>query len=407
MSSKSLTIANPKQFRTQLLQWAMQFEYAVCIDDRLTEKLLVGVDATSHHYGLDDLPYGQWYFGAITYDYKNEIEDLVSEQSETISFKPIHFFVPRTVIALENNCFSVMKSCKSVEDIYNTIVSYSAISPIPKKGFIKHKVSKNDYIKNVNKLQEHILRGDIFEINYCQEFFAEHTLLDSVKSYEELVNLSPMPFACLMRNATKYVLCASPERYIKKERNRLISQPIKGTAQRGKTPLEDAEIIVALEHNAKERSENIMAVDVVRNDFSKIGKKGSVKVDELCKVYTFKQLHQMISTVSTELPAESKLKDIIHATFPMASMTGAPKIRAMELIEEYENNKRGLYSGTVGYISPEGDFDFNVIIRTVLYDEVMQKVSFTVGSAITMEAKAEQEYEECMLKAKAIMKVLS
>lgn len=407
MIQNALSIANPKQFRTQLLQWATQFEYAICLDDAMTGKLLIGVEAISHHYSLDDLPLGQWYFGAITYDYKNKIEDLVSEQSETISFKPIHFFVPRSIITLENGYFSVVKSCDSVKTIYNAIISYSARKTNTKKGLIKHKINKESYIKNVRKLQEHILRGDIFEINYCQEFFTNDTILDTVSSYEELVNISPMPFACLMRYATKHILCASPERYIKKEGNRLISQPIKGTAPRGETPDKDSKISVELENNTKERSENIMAVDVVRNDFSRIGKKGTVKVDELCKVYTFKQLHQMISTVSAELPEEKSLKEIIHATFPMASMTGAPKIRAMELIEEYEKNKRGLYSGTVGYISPQGDFDFNVIIRTILYDEVIQKASFTVGSAITAEAKAEQEYDECMLKAKSIMKILS
>jgi para-aminobenzoate synthetase component 1 len=150
-----------------------------------------------------------------------------------------------------------------------------------------------------------------------------------------------------------------------------------------------------------------MIVDLVRNDLSRTATKGSVEVEELCGIYTFKQVHQMISTVVSQVENTTSAVEIIKTTFPMGSMTGAPKISAMKIIEELEETKRGLYSGAIGYFSPEGDFDFNVVIRSILYNSKNQYLSFSVGSAITSEATAEGEYEECLLKAKAMFEVLN
>ena len=150
-----------------------------------------------------------------------------------------------------------------------------------------------------------------------------------------------------------------------------------------------------------------MIVDLVRNDLSKIAQRNTVTVEELCEIYTFPQVHQMISTISAKIETNISFQDIIHALFPMGSMTGAPKIRAMELIEKYESSKRGLYSGTVGYIKPNGDFDFNVVIRSILYNRSTKKMAYFVGSAITHLSDPEKEYEECLLKAKAINEVLN
>ena len=149
-----------------------------------------------------------------------------------------------------------------------------------------------------------------------------------------------------------------------------------------------------------------MIVDLVRNDLSRIAVKNTVKVDELFGIYTFDQVHQMISTISCEVKAETTIKDILQATFPMGSMTGAPKIRAMKLIEKFEETKRGLYSGAIGYISPEGDFDFNVVIRSIQYNTLKMYLSFMVGGAITIASDAELEYQECLVKAKALFEVL-
>jgi para-aminobenzoate synthetase component I len=218
--------------------------------------------------------------------------------------------------------------------------------------------------------------------------------------------ISPTPFSGFFKLKDRYILSATPERFLCKRGNKLISQPIKGTAKRSADLAEDLRIKAALKVNIKEQSENVMIVDLVRNDLTKSAVKGSVKVDELFGIYSFPQVHQMISTISCELDPTVDLIEAIRNTFPMGSMTGAPKIKAMELIDQYERSKRGVYSGSFGCISPTGDFDFNVIIRSILYNAEEQYLSFQVGGAITYAANAEEEYEECLLKASAIMQVL-
>jgi para-aminobenzoate synthetase component 1 len=159
-------------------------------------------------------------------------------------------------------------------------------------------------------------------------------------------------------------------------------------------------------HSSKDRSENVMVVDLMRNDLSKICKEGTVNVDELYGIYSFPQVHQMISTISGELKKNISFSEIIQATFPMGSMTGAPKKKVMELIEQYEKTKRGIFSGAVGYISPAGDFDFNVVIRSIMYNSMSGYLSFQTGSAVTFYSDPEKEWDECILKAEAMKKVL-
>jgi para-aminobenzoate synthetase component 1 len=202
------------------------------------------------------------------------------------------------------------------------------------------------------------------------------------------------------------IFCGSPERYLNKAGSTLKSQPIKGTARRLANPEEDEKIKEELRASEKERAENVMIVDLVRNDLTKCALPGTVKVDELCGIYSFEQVHQMISTVSCQLAEGTTLSHILRSSFPMGSMTGAPKIRAMQLIESFEQTRRGVYSGSVGYIAPNGDFDLILIIRTMLYDADQKYLSFQVGSAITHQAIPEIEYDECLLKAKAILQVL-
>jgi para-aminobenzoate synthetase component 1 len=204
----------------------------------------------------------------------------------------------------------------------------------------------------------------------------------------------------------QYLLSATPERYIKKIGEKIVTQPIKGTARRSDNEEEDYAFAKALQQNPKERSENIMIVDLVRNDLSRTARRGSVVVEELCEVYPFKQVHQMISTVTSQLAVGISPVDVIRSTFPMGSMTGAPKLRAMQIIESLEESKRGLYSGSVGYFTPTGDFDFNVIIRSILYNAENKYISYSVGGAITAGSDPDSEYEECLLKAKAMRAVL-
>jgi para-aminobenzoate synthetase component 1 len=252
----------------------------------------------------------------------------------------------------------------------------------------------------------HIHRGDIYEANFCQEFYAQHSEINPLETFKKLNKISKPPFATFLKTGDKYLMSASPERYIKKSGSSIISQPIKGTAKRSLDTVEDEKLKEELFKDEKERSENIMIVDLVRNDLSHTAKRGTVKVEELCKVYSFLQVHQMISTISCQVDAETSPVDIIKTTFPMGSMTGAPKISAMKIIEHLEETKRGLYSGAVGYFTPSGDFDFNVIIRSILYNATKKYISYSVGSAITAKSNPLKEYEECLIKAKAMRQVL-
>src|SRR5262249_41024055 len=223
---------------------------------------------------------------------------------------------------------------------------------------------------------------------------------DPVSVYRELSSISPNPFSALYRINDKWLICASPERFLKKQGNKILSQPIKGTSERILGNEERDELSrEKLFKSPKERSENVMVVELVRNDLAKICKEGTVDVDELYGIYSFPQVHQMISTVVGELKENISFTDIIRATFPMGSMTGAPKKRVLELIERYEKTRRGIFSGALGYNSPGGDFDFNVVIRSILYNSSDRYLSFPTGSGITFYSDPEKEWEECLLKA--------
>jgi para-aminobenzoate synthetase component 1 len=293
---------------------------------------------------------------------------------------------------------------KDVKDILGTNVIVTKTHP---DLHIKQRISRESYLEKARQMLDHIYRGDIYEANFCMEFFAENAAINPFDTYQSLNEISEPPFAVYFKNNKHFLLCASPERYLRKEGNNIISQPIKGTAKRSINAIEDGVTKQALVNNEKERSENIMIVDLVRNDLSLTASKGSVKVEELCGAYTFKQVHHLISTITSQVAEGHLPVDVIKSTFPMGSMTGAPKISAMKIIEELEETKRGLYSGGIGYFTPNGDFDFNVVIRSILYNEANSYVSFSVGSAITVEANPENEYKECMLKAQAMLNVLS
>lgn len=344
-----------------------------------------------------------WCFGHLSYDLKNEIEDLSSAHPDHLQWPSIDFFQPSYLFAIKANKVVVSVHESQVikpSELFDVII-HTTISDHQKLNLrLVPKLDFHSYQKAVKKLLEHIQRGDIYEANYCFELAAKQKM-NPHQVYMALSKTSPTPFSAFYRSAQNYMLSASPERYLKKRGSLLISQPIKGTSPRGRAGEQDQKIKEALEKDLKERTENIMIVDLVRNDLSRLATRGSVKVEELCGIYTFSQVHQMISTITAELNNNS-FKEIISATFPMGSMTGAPKIKAMQLIDQYETSRRGLYSGAVGYISPSKDFDFNVVIRSLQYNARSQYLSYMVGSAITAMANPEKEYDECLLKAKAI-----
>lgn len=267
--------------------------------------------------------------------------------------------------------------------------------------------SKQAYIQKVNYLKEQIQQGNIYEINYCISFFAENFVIDPIQLFNDLVELSRAPYAALLKLGNDFIISASPELFLKKEGYLLSSKPIKGTIKRGVNPIEDAQLKDILFKSIKERTENVMAVDVARNDLSQVAKKGTVQVNKLYTIETFETVHQMVSTVSCELKDGTTFENIIDCTFPMASMTGAPKIAAMNFIETCEDFERKVYSGAMGLIDEKGDFSLSVIIRSIFYNQETKHLSIAVGGAITYLCDAEQEYEECLLKAKALLKVLN
>ena len=356
-----------------------------------------------------------WIFGHFAYDLKNEIEDLNSNNIDKLEFDDLFFFIPEYIFLIKDDKLDIgylteLTCSTTVSPIFYEIETFKEENVLKTESniYINRRFSKDDYISSVNSIKEHILKGDIYEANFCQEFYAENVQINAVDIYEKLNNLSPTPFSAYYKNNDKYLMSASPERFISKVSDKVISQPIKGTAKRSSDKEIDNELKIALENNEKERAENIMIVDLVRNDLSKTTKKGMVKVEELCKIYSYEQVHQMVSTVVSEMDTENyDIIDVIKSCFPMGSMTGAPKIRAMQLIEKYEKTKRGLFSGAVGYINPDKDFDFNVVIRSILYNNAEKYLSYSVGSAITFKSDAENEYDECLLKAEAIRKALN
>ncbi len=350
-----------------------------------------------------------WIFGHLGYDLKNETESLLSGNADGIGFSDMYFFVPEIVIQLNEKLVTI-SSDTDTDGIFADIESSSSTINKKRTGpapAIQKRLTKEDYITIVKKIRQNILRGDCYELNFCQEFFAQPVILDPILIYDSLTSVSPNPFSALYRLDDKYCVCASPERYLKKAGTKILSQPIKGTAKRNlENKLEDEQNKQSLFNSDKERSENVMVVDLVRNDLSKVCKEGSVRVEELFGIYSFPHVHQMISTVSGELQEGIHWVDAVKATFPMGSMTGAPKKRVMELIEQYEHTKRGLFSGSIGYVNPKGDFDFNVVIRSIFYNAGTEYLSFQAGSAITFYSDAVKEYEECLLKAAAIQEVL-
>ena len=415
-------------FKKQLLQWAQQFKVAVWLDSNNYHQKHSNFDAilavdvfseieTNYTNAFSKLTNFQtttndYIFGYLGFDLKNDIENLTSSNIDEIGFSDMYFFQPKKIIQIKGTTVEVMYLNDFKNDITADLTAIknqptvNSKQPATSAIKIKLRIHKDEYYQKINNILHHIHRGDIYEATFCQEFYSENSTINPLEIYHQLNNISKPPFATFLKKEDRFLLSASPERYLKKTGNQLISQPIKGTEKRAENWEDDLKLISDLEKNPKERAENIMIVDLVRNDLSHSAEKGTVKVDELCKVYTFEQVHQLISTVSCTVKSTIHPVDIIKDTFPMGSMTGAPKISALKIIEALEETKRGLYSGAVGYFTPKGDFDFNVIIRSILYNAAKKYVSFSVGGAITALSIPEKEYEECLLKAKAMKQVL-
>lgn len=417
-----------RSIKDQILNWATQQSDVICCLDSNNYQsdkysaydclIAVGVEKELcvQHSGtaFDDLKAfakenKEWLFGHLSYDLKNEVEALESNNKDSLEFPELYFFVPTYLFLFHNNgSLEILSKKESPAIIWEQVNRFSN----PNNGFenpeiaIQKVLSKEAYLQTIHKIRQHIIDGDTYEMNFCQEFFAENVQLNPLVLFQKMNQIAKAPFAAYYQIKEQYLLCGSPERFLCKRGTELISQPIKGTIKRGETLAEDQALQEALSNSIKDQAENVMIVDLVRNDLAKVCKTGTIKVAELFGIYGFERVSQMISTVVGQLQTNKSWVDALEATFPMGSMTGAPKVISMQLIEAYEQSKRGLYSGAVGYVTPDGDFDFNVVIRSLLYHAQKAYLSFQVGGAIVYDSEPEAEYEECLLKAKTMLEAL-
>jgi para-aminobenzoate synthetase component 1 len=413
-NSNKFWLSSPDGFRKKMLNWSKRFNIFCFLENPLVKHdttfdvmLAAGaVDSIRLTHPIDHTQlqdffqlHKDWLFGHLNYP----------SSSDAVDFPAGFFFQPEIRVMLKGDQVTIHIFAGSPVQIFTEINEHPVTldATLPAIVNVQCRQSRQDYIQAVEALKKHIRRGDCYEVNYCMDFFSEHSEVDPWLLYQQLSVASPNPFAAFYKVDNSFCLCASPERFLRKEDNILTSQPIKGTSRRFPLdPQKDAVSLAYLTNSEKEKSENVMVVDLVRNDLSRICTEGSVKVTELFGIYAFPQLYHLISTVQGGIDENISMAKVFEACFPMGSMTGAPKKRVMELIEEFEVSPRGLFSGTIGYISPDGIADFNVVIRSIFYNTSNGMLSFKAGSGITFYSEPEQEYDECMLKASAIMKML-
>lgn len=415
-----------KSIKLRMLNWIQQFSILLFLDNNGyhapvgSYECLAGIgghevlnlsddDALTQLQKWHDT-HQDWLFGHINYDYKNKLEPkLSSNHTAKTLFPEISFFQPEIVVYVNRDQTELsIESLKLLPDeVYSQIIQSAEIEEtvLPSINF-QQRIAQEAYLSIIHKLRKHIEDGDCYEINFCNEGFCENVTINTAAVFHKLNTLSPAPFAAYYKLQDKHLMSASPERYLMKQGSKVLSQPIKGTARRGNDAEEDEQRKTELQTSIKERAENVMIVDLVRNDLARCCEVGSIEVEELFKIYTYPQVHQMISTVSGQMQAGRPFTDAIRYSFPMGSMTGAPKIMVMQLIEKYEKARRELFSGTVGYITPGADFDFNVIIRSLFYNATSQYLSYQTGGAITYDSDPQQEYDEMRLKAWALEKSL-
>lgn len=434
--TRQFVITDVSAFKEKMRAWSTNFETIIYLDsneylfDRYAtyecllavaqtppQRLTTHQNAASNSFEQLRLLHEQrpaWLFGFLGYDLKNETEKLESNLPDWVQMLDLFFFEPEVLMALTVNSTHLTISVaanypKSPEDVFEQVEQQNTGEATSEQDAVEltPRMSREDYLKRVERLREHIRQGDLYEVNLCQEWFATDMAINPYQVFTKLLELTQAPFSAFVKYEQKYLLCASPERFLKNQDGLLISQPIKGTSKRNLNHAdEDERLKIQLFNNAKERAENVMIVDLVRNDLTRSAILGTISVPELFGTYSFKTVHHLISTITANIRPDVHWSEALSNAFPMGSMTGAPKIMAMQLIEKYELTRRGLFSGAVGYITPQGDFDFNVVIRSLLYNEAAAYLSLQVGSAITYGSDAQSEYEECLLKAQAMMRSL-
>lgn len=423
MESTTITLSDIEEFKIKALHWANQFKVVCLLDsngykhDRYSSmEWQLAVDERKDLFSAEPGTFNelaeypkkkkQTLYGFLNYDLKNEFENLHSENADRLGFPLLYFFEPRYFLEIRNNKLTVNRNYPETFELLESIRNFEVPAYTSVTVPIQNRTSRKEYLKNVEYIKERISEGDFYELNYCNEFYAENVSISPAHVFHLLNNRAKAPFTCFFKHFDNFLLCASPERFLKKNGEKVISQPIKGTISRGINDQENLKYQQQLLNSEKERAENVMIVDLVRNDLAHSSKTGSVEVEELFGIYEFETVNHMISTVVSVSKCNNPF-DIIQTCFPMGSMTGAPKIEVMKHIDKLENFKRGLYSGSVGYITPDGNFDLNVVIRSIFYNAATGYVSVPVGSAITYDSDAVQEWDELMMKIKTQLEILS
>lgn len=425
-NSKQFLCKQPRLFKQKMLSWIESFSI-FCFMDSNEYKNIAGSydfiaaagsvctwnDDAHDRSGLQQFIQSKkdWLFGHFNFEWQHPVLGIEIINHDISGFQPVTLFQPLHIIHCQGDFITISSLTTEPAQLYEAILHLSVADNKGEPNAsikLQAAVNREKYLKQVEALRKHIHRGDCYEINYCIEFLSLANKIAPVAVYKKLCELSPAPMSCLYRNADAWLICSSPERFITKKNDTVFSQPIKGTIQRNPVDQhQDERLKEQLQNSSKDQVENVMIVDLVRNDLSRFCLAGSVQVQELFGLYSFPHLHQLISTITGRVDKEIAFEDVIKACFPMGSMTGAPKRKVLELIHQYESGCRGIFSGTVGYISPENNFDWNVVIRSIMYNESTGYVGYKVGSGITFYSNPEQEYEECMLKAYAMQKVLS
>ncbi len=398
-----------QQYKETSFEWALAVgsQAEICIENTADHK---DKDIFAEWQSWTNIQ-KKWQFGYLSYDLKNQLEKLSSNNLDSLQMPLLYFFVPQVLIFLyKNGQIEIHSDGQEPSQIFENIQNFSfektAFNPQKQIFALKSRFSPPEYLQTVEQIRQHIIEGDVYELNFCQEFYVENAEIEPLALFEELNQIAQTPFAAYLETEKHALCCASPERYLRKEADYLYSQPIKGTRKRAQTVENDELIKNELLNSEKDRAENVMIVDLVRNDLSTVSQVGSVEVQELCALYGFTSVWQLISTIKSKLLPNKNWLDAIKYTFPMGSMTGAPKIAAMELAELYEKSCRGLYSGAVGYVSPEQNFDFNVLIRSFLYNKSSHFLSWQVGGAIVFDSQPAEELEECWVKMRPLLRVL-
>lgn len=370
-------------------------------------ELLAGTGCRTGYTYQDLSLVRDWIFGNLPFEFDPKVTG-----NEVPAHHPEYFYTPDMVIYIPagQNCL-VVEAYSDPDSIIQDIIAIPDKETdleyaMPHSAHILSLIDQETYIERIEQIREDIFQGKYYELNYCIPFYVRDITIDPVVLFHQQNRLNPAPMAALHKHKNEYLICTSPERFIYKNKQLILSQPIKGTAPRGDTPQEQAENKAALSRSEKDKSENVMIVDLTRNDLARCCETASVTVPELFGVYEFPFVYQMISTIQGTLKEGMHFQDVLQCTFPMGSMTGAPKATVIDHIQKYEPEARGLYSGTVFYINPDGDYDSNVVIRSIVYCPRGKSLSFKVGGAITYDSTALQEWEEIQWKAASMKRAI-